>query len=437
MRRTPVAIALLIGLVTTSACGENVVEPLVAADAGTASNSDSGTPPSSAIDILIVADNTGSMCQEQAALQDGLPHFVDQLIDADADFHIGITTTHMLADYRPEPVAKPGQLQATPQPVPGFDTSCLFALDAAGEVVEGDYEPVREAFALAATCAGENPADYAWSDNDIECVVNRLPNCSICPDGTSCNLGDLAPTNYPDFPKVLRAADYRQPDGTIDRDSLLFDFRCASLVGTRGYGIEKGLEAASLAVSRDLTGGAVGVESADTTAPNHGLFRTNSRFAVLFVTDENDCANVDGDEATACGGDVCEYWNASDTDDADTPLIAVEDLQQSFLNNLSDTVERAVSPDEVTILSLHGPTVRLDTTPADIPSMCSMAGYQPPPFPCIEPKLGRIGSGDRYGRFAALFPNTYPAVDGGVVPGTLCTEPIETTLAKAATALVR
>lgn len=68
------------------------------------------------LDLLWVIDNSQSMCQEQKIIRDNFRRIIEGL-DANLDFHIAVTTTHMDSSYPLEPVAAPGLLQSTPQPV--------------------------------------------------------------------------------------------------------------------------------------------------------------------------------------------------------------------------------------------------------------------------------------------------------------------------------
>jgi hypothetical protein len=44
-------------------------------------------------DVLCVIDNSGTMSEEQSSLQAGLPAFIETLLKADVDFHLGVITT--------------------------------------------------------------------------------------------------------------------------------------------------------------------------------------------------------------------------------------------------------------------------------------------------------------------------------------------------------
>ncbi len=385
------------------------------------------------IDILWVVDNSGSMCQEQKILGDNFNSFIAQLEDTTLDFHLAVTTTHMIENYPPEPVARPGYLQSTPQPVPGFDPTCQFAVDAQGQTIPGNYQPIRDAIATAVSCmATPDPGSYNWTDAELECVLSGTVGCTLggsdC--GGGCSPEDLfpAPSAYRSIPKVLESDNYRNPDGTLDVASLQSDFRCMSLVGTRGYGIEKGLEAAVASMSLELTGGPAdapegGSVIPDPSAPNHGFLRQSSKFALIFVTDENDCTH-DGTlaEDTSCGGDVCEYYNSTQIAEGESPLIAPPALKEQLLTNLrASKANPNLGEAEVLVASIHGRSVRYDG-PVVSADECAAPGYEGPSFACAS-ALGRANSGDRYERFIREFPNYYPAPDGNdIVQGWMCSE---------------
>lgn len=363
---------------------------------------------STKLDMLWVVDNSGSMCQEQKVLRDNFNQFIDQLDDTSLDFHIGVTTTDMNPDYALEPVAQPGHLQSTPQPVPGFDRSCHTAVDAAGNPIPGDYAPIRGAIEAAVNCM-QSPDDSfnSVTNADIECALYNQPQgCQIaragCGSGTPCTPEDLfpEPSSYRPIPKVLKSSDYK--DGaSLDIARLQNDFACMSFVGTRGYGIEKGLSAAVEATKPELTGGAVDLATADTAAPNYGLIRQNARFAVVFVTDENDCTH-DGTlaEDTACGGDVCEFANKEGTDG---PLVDPGVLKEQIMDNLRATKSNeAFGEADVLVASIHGNYNRFNgEVPTD--AQCGAEDYQGINPSCAT-TLGIAYSGDRYERFLTSFP---------------------------------
>ncbi|MEZ4458114.1 MAG: hypothetical protein R3E66_00010 [bacterium] len=380
------------------------------------------------VDILWVVDNSGSMCQEQKVLRDNFTKFIDELNQTNLDFHIGVTTTHMISVYAPEPVASPGRLQSTPQPIPGFDQSCINGVNAQGQIIEGDFGPIRAAIAQAVECmATPDPSAYNWSDAEIDCAANERPNCSIpgvC-DAGSCVKGSLfpPPSSYRNIPKVLRSADYKNGN-VLDVARLTSDFACASLVGTRGYGVEAGLAAAVEAVSPINTGGAADGDPTmiDTSAPNHGLIRRDANFALIFVSDENDCSNnalltIDElkdptrgiiDVQQACSVDQCEFENVEGKE-ATSLLLPVERLKEQLIANLSATKGRDdVGEAEILVASIHGNSKRFKA--ADVPAACDANSNQAYVTPSCASLNGVAYSGDRYERFLRTFPvgNYYP-----------------------------
>ncbi len=371
-----------------------------------------GLPDTDQVDILMVVDNSGSMCQEQAQLRDGARAMFARLVDDGIDFQVGITTTDTNPDYPLEPVARPGALQSTPQPLPGFDRSCHGS---------GSFAPLRAMLENAVGCMTNPDESYlSISDADIECALYNSPQgCSIASAGCSgdCTAEDIFPdpSEYRALPLVLRSADY---GGDIDR--LVDDFACASMVGTRGYGIERGLEAAVLAVSPNLTNGT-----------NAGFLRETSKFAVVFVTDENDCSH-DGslDETTPCGGDVCEFQNrVSATDSA---LREPSDLAAELIANLSSSKGVDVSGSDVMVASLAGRPARYDG-PQITAEQCSSADYEGI-SPSCETALGSAYSSDRYARFMAPFPEQNQLTDPDT--GWLCTGSISEPLVAIADGIV-
>lgn len=385
------------------------------------------------IDLLWVIDNSGSMCQEQEVLGQNFDAFINQLQGTNLDFHIAVTTTDMNPMSPREPVARPGLLQSTPQPVVGFDPTCHQAVNADGELIAGDYSPVRDAIAAAIACSDNaDPMDYVWSDQEIACAVAETPGCmlngQLC-DGASCLAADLFPdpSLYRDIPLVLQSEEYRDENGVLDVDRLRDDFRCMSLVGTRGYGIEEGLEAAVEAVSLDKTGGPADLAEGsqtmvDPSAPNHGFLRQDAKFGLIFVTDENDCS-VDGElQLNTCTNDLCDFYNSTQVDPADSPLLQPETLKEGLLENLrASKANPELAESEVLIASIHGRSDRY-TGEIKTAEQCEAPGYEGVPYACSS-ELGNARSGDRYERFLRLFPNFYPQPDqSDVMKGWMCEE---------------
>ena len=403
-----------------SACNTNVVEPLRDGAQGpqvTQPYRVSGV--TSEMDILWVVDNSFSMCEEQKVLRDNFSEFTNVLKDSSLDFHIALTTTHAPEGAGViEPVAKEALIQSTPQPVPGNNVGCV------GDE-SNDFAPLRESLEVAKRCLADTSTagQYTWSTAQISCArqatsVQEQTGCvasSGLPDRDSngrYDVFDLFPdySSYRAIPKVLRAEDYRMQSGELDVDRLKLDFSCMATVGTRGDGYEKGLRAAVNAVSRELTGGAVGLEGVDSSAPNHGFIRPEAGFSLIFVTDENDCSH-DGsikELGNACGSNICEYMNSQQVVDAgQSKLVRVADLAKTLRANLAATKGLAgpeqLNEEQLLVASINGTSKRYNE-----PFPTCGPDSNPAIEPVCESALGSSFSGDRYERFMRQFRNFYP-----------------------------
>ncbi|MFW5966326.1 MAG: hypothetical protein ACOCV2_02355, partial [Persicimonas sp.] len=326
-----------------------------------------------AVDILWVIDNSGSMCEEQESLRENFRHFITQFSEAGTDFHIGTTTTQMFADHDQDAVARPGHIQAVPQPVPSYLDECHGSEGSGDDQTDG-YEPIRSAIETVVDSCAKDPDEW----QDLKNLTNGDIDCHLT-DGCPTQDDDWEPhelfpvtedgkqptwetpadeSPYREIPLVMRAEDYENSDGTLDREQLEDDFACMSLVGTRGYAIEEGLGAAARAVSPDITGGPVESPS-DESAPNHGLIRQDANFSTIFVTDENDCSGLEDKHlGTKCSSDICSFANHPDTEDS--PIDSTSKLAERFRTNLrkskypdsSDDVE--IAEDELILASIHG-----------------------------------------------------------------------------------
>jgi hypothetical protein len=483
-----------------------------AGDSGDAEDDDvCAANPTEGVDILWVIDNSGSMCQEQKALRDNFGAFIDRLTARTTDFQIGVTTTDMAGEI--DPLARPGYLQAIPQPAPGFVEGCSGDEDGPGSSNDDDFQddgdptngylPVRANLELAVSCT-KNPEQWAHlldvTDDEISCAFGRLSG-EQCPDdkrlfelfpttpagaqpthSTPANENPYRPIRGDD--KVLSSADYVDADtGQLDVEALKADFACMSLVGTQGSPFEKGLAAGIRAVSPEMTGGAVENPTGEgAAAPNHGLLRQDANFALIFVTDENDCSdyglfagesapaeataflNDNGDpiersviQTTLCGADVCAMWN-NPALAATTPLITPAKLAERLRDNLSAAKGCTISEESLVVASIHGSSRRYGASyptaaeideaianqPADQqemrstidammenPNSCENSIYREPfsiiaeRATCASPSFGTAYSGDRYETFLRNFPADrvvprIPDNDGAHMPGLIC-----------------
>lgn len=339
------------------------------------------------MDILWMISNSDTMCGSQQMLRDGADAFADGLADSDIDFHVGVTTSHMEEESTEEPVAEAGRLQATPQPVPGDAPSCVFAPyeldhpdvqeDPDGWPRPGDPNPARldpvvAQIDAAIECTDE-PEDFAhlrdFDEDQLRCALPTDNECDegrhdadddhcLCPEGDDHGFGNCLdcdsleqtppleafypePEAYRDLDVVLRAADYRDESGEIDSEQLRTDFRCMSMVGTRGDGINRGLEAIGKAVSPEMSGGSFAefdeaLEVRD-IHPNSGFVRDDDdggRTAILFASASNDCSHGGELEETVCGVAECLIQESRGSRGA---LISTEELGDRFVENLASS----------------------------------------------------------------------------------------------------
>ncbi len=402
----------------STACNTNTVEYITSTGGVTKSivTSIDGQKP---MDILWVVDNSFSMCQEQKVLRDNFDGFVDILARTNLDFHIALTTTHAPEGAGViEPIAKEAQIQSTPQPVPGNNQGCL-----RGEGPNTEFAPLRESLEVAKRCLADpsQASNYEWTDAQIDCALqsSMRQSQSGCvassgladADGNSrYDIFDLFPasSDYRAIPKVLKASDYRGADGQIDQARLTLDFACMATVGTRGDGYEKGLRAAVKAVSPEFTGGPAEGVSVNTDAVNHGFIRAESGFALIFVTDENDCSHDSSimELGNECGANICEYMNSAQAGERGNALIDPEVFAQELRENLAKskglTDANQLIENNLLIASINGTSKRYNEPfPA-----CAME--KPEISAACSSALGSAFSGDRYERFMRQFQNFYP-----------------------------
>ncbi len=325
------------------------------------------------LDILWMIDNSGSMCRSQSILRDGIDEFVDILDGGELDFHIAVTTSHLLdcdeldPEEQPlryfqacvyEPVASAGRLQATPQPIPGPDDRCYHPIDQNAEPIIDEFDPIIESVETSVSCT-ENPGDYEhllnFDDPEWERHLRCTGEIDNPLDPSDCtgdeDFEDLFPasSDYRDIDLVLRSEDYiltaddvaDRPDlsdddvGSLDTERFRQDFSCMSLVGTRGSGYEQGLAAATLALSPELTGGADTTPDQRDEFPNAGFLRSDAQTSVIFVSDENDCS-VDDDfnYLSPCDVNECSIQENRLRQGLESSMFPIESLYTDFVINI-------------------------------------------------------------------------------------------------------
>lgn len=379
------------------------------------------------VDILWMIDNSGSMCQEQTLLREGFADFVEILGEVNLDFHIGVTTTHFVddsVDGGREPVAQPGYLQSTPQPLTGSNRTCYYGLNEDGSVNTNDLTPVLDSIATAVGCT-TNPGDYQDLLNpdftELRCAIDGFSFEEECGGDTRDPESFFPPPSaYRPIPKVLRAQDYTSEQGVLDVARLSEDFACMSLVGVRGFGFEQGLSAVVRAFSPELTGGPDGDPS---QYPNAGFVRPDAQTGVIFVSDENDCSN-DGtlDYQSTCLVSECTYQENLGEDGA---LLQIDTLRDELLANIAASrgVDSVDPNSEVIMASIHGRDSRF-TRPR--PQECGPPTQNPEdhvPISCASVN-GEAFSGHRYAEFISAFDISFPKKPSEDAPmtGLICSD---------------
>jgi hypothetical protein len=219
-----------------------------------------------------------------------------------------------------------------------------------------------------------------------------------------------APSRYRVLPRVFKSSAYKT--GTsYDFDAMSRDLACMTLVGTRGYGIERGFEAATLALSPALAGpGKV----------NEGLVRPDARLGVLFVADEDDCSGEV--ELDLCNERACRFAR---TDSAWGTLVSPVEVANTLVDQAAALKGRPFDPRELLVASFHAPggnavEVPPQTVSYDVCTTDPMYEEEPS---CVT-ALGIAFGGERYGEFLRAVPlgNAYPFSPNRVTPieGVVC-----------------
>lgn len=231
-------------------------------------------------DILFVIDNSGSMAQEQENLAENLREFINGIVSAQNDFHIGVITTDV--DYLPldectvactngmdcieakevTKILRPGSKYCTKvcnsdSDCPPYDTSRNSITPSVCVEIEG-FEKGRK---------------YCIPENN-----GRLRSCK--PSQQSCQ-------HYNgEHPKVLTS----KIKSAVGDDNFIGIFRDNVKVGINGTGFEKGLSAIRMALDRDWRDPLTGKSLIETE--NAGFLRPDAKLTIIVLTDEEDCSYI-------------------------------------------------------------------------------------------------------------------------------------------------
>ncbi|MCX7943855.1 MAG: VWA domain-containing protein [Deltaproteobacteria bacterium] len=230
-------------------------------------------------DILFLIDNSGSMAQEQDNLARNLEKFINRIVSAQNDFHIGIITTDV--DYLP--------LDECPSNVCTNGMECIEAKKPTKVLIPGTkyctkkcntdadcppYDTSRNSF-IPSICVEiqgfEEGQKYCIPENN-----GRLRACK--PSQMTC------PFYNGEHPKVLTS----KIKSMIGDTNFINIFKDNVKIGINGTGFEKGLSAIRMALDRDWKDPLTGKNLVDNE--NAGFLRPDARLTIIVLTDEEDCS---------------------------------------------------------------------------------------------------------------------------------------------------
>ena len=207
------------------------------ADTEVADSGSTGDPgPVSALDILFVIDNSGSMATSQQRIAEAIDEFAAPLMAASLDVRIAVTTTDAGNPRCPGTTPEKGALQTT---------SCRARVQD-GEFVSNDVD-----FSLA------------------------------CLDACQHDTIEILPTVTTDdpFPAPRPWVEWRPGSGNLEIP-LAEALACMLPQGVAGCGFESQLESLYRAIAH----------MQDDDDPAAGFLRPDAHFVAIVVTDETDCS---------------------------------------------------------------------------------------------------------------------------------------------------
>lgn len=196
------------------------------------------------LDILFMIDNSPSMSPKQRTLATYIAKFIQTIDAADANYHIGITTSDI------------GTQTMRDRPWGG-------SLSGACESYKGDDGLLQN---IPCTARTNGSADARSA-----CMTLCPKDKNVPIDGRRYIFKSDGRTNVPQDMQLDPMSGKMVDRGPINA------FRCMALVGDGGCGIEGQLEGAKRALDGHLD-------------ENAGFLRNDSMLAVIYVTDEDDCS---------------------------------------------------------------------------------------------------------------------------------------------------
>lgn len=210
-----------------------------------------------AVDILFVVDDSGSMSEEQSNLARNFPEFISRLeayrtpADTQLDYRVGVTTSSRENLHVDSSVT---YLQGGPR--------CTETADCPNAPPVGNH-----------TC--ECP-----SRGYEECSKVCPGNCYCEPPGTTMN---VATNCEGEDGRLIAPSGYTEPWIQGPGDHVSTAFSSIAQVGTSGCGLEMPLYAVEHALSSEYR-----------SAPgetNRGFLREDSLLMLIIITDEDDCSS--------------------------------------------------------------------------------------------------------------------------------------------------
>ena len=247
-----------------------------------------------AVDFLFVIDNSGSMGDEQQALVDSFPAFIDAIdaeLEVDQDYHLmTVDSDAWLFDECSELC---------------FANCLLDPMGCGGAHCGASFGPIPIPFVEPLSPTYGTYQCDAPSTPENEGANNDVPGaCDLLGAGLTNPIGPGASNTDCNFSSGARYIDSSQPD-------VKEAFSCAARVGTGGAGNERPMEAMVNATVAGSTGlGPLG-------ECNDGFIRSDAILVVTFITDEEDgpdpgCSPGDEncDDSSNSAGDPASWRQA-------------------------------------------------------------------------------------------------------------------------------
>lgn len=337
------------------------------------------------LDVLVVMDNSTSMCEEQLATSAAMKKFAEQLKDYDADIQFAVTSPDAQCEVDATSGIHASQGRFNQVAASKYPAACYFKSQEVCSTdtdcgAPGEWKCAAEQLDVCI----ENPngsintSCRKLCDTDAECVAEFGVGSTCLQPGGASDSGCLVQPQTDSCAAVT---------GPVLNNTNIDQLECVAQLGVysnKCFKYEQGLKSAWMALDPN---GALPVQS-------QVLLRPDARLAIVFITDEDDCSTATDDSLNENTYNTCAFLG--DTDNGG-PLMPISDLASKYRSLKAD-------PSMVSIMAIAGDSLAVALTDKEEDRTAYAASKQDPRI-CHQKSYicdGESGTADWGSRYQAL-----------------------------------